>query len=102
MGDDTRYTTPYAGADLRKDAVIRIALQCIIEHGGEAQIADIHDAVEDRFPEGHALNKVGCATVSHYVNTDAVERGYVYPHDRSRPGWRITPEGREFVGSEGN
>lgn len=25
--------------------------------------------------------------------------GTIYPHDKARPGWRITPEGREFVSS---
>ncbi len=26
-----------------------------------------------------------------------MEAGYVYPHDPSKPGWRITPDGRAFV-----
>jgi hypothetical protein len=35
------------------------------------------------------------------VNRVAVEAGYLYPHDRAKPGWRITPEGREFAASGG-
>jgi hypothetical protein len=28
-----------------------------------------------------------------------VQAGYVYPHDKEKPGWRVTPEGREFAAS---
>lgn len=86
-------------AGLSGDDQIRIALQRIIERGGEAQMADIYDAVDDRLPEDCALSDQGRASLRFFVNRVAVQAGYVYPHDKSHPGWRITPEGREFVGS---
>jgi Restriction endonuclease len=87
-------------AGLSGDEQIRIALQRIIERGGEARMTDIYDAVEDRLrPTGCSLSEQGRHSLRFFVNRVAVQAGYVYPHDRANPGWRITPEGREFVRS---
>lgn len=87
-------------AGLSGDEQIRIALQRMIERGGEAQMPDIYDSVESRIrPRGFALSKQGRASLRFFVNRVAVQAGYVYPHDKDKPGWRITPEGREFAGS---
>ena len=32
----------------------------------------------------------------------AVETGYIHPYDKDHPGWRITPQGREYVASDLN
>ena len=48
---------------LTGDEQIRTALQRIIERGGEAQITDIYDAVEDRLlPTGCGLSRTFGAT----------------------------------------
>lgn len=87
-------------AGLSGDDQIRVALQRMIERGGEAQMPDIYEAVEARIrPKGFALSKQGRASLRFFVNTVAVQASYVYPHDKENPGWRITPEGREFAGS---
>ena len=87
-------------AGLSGDDQIRIALQRMIERGGEAQMPDIYEAVEARIrPNGFALSRQGRASLRFFVNRVAVQAGYVYPHDKANPGWRITPEGRDFVGS---
>ncbi len=87
-------------AGLSGDEQIRIALLRMIEHGGEAQMPDVYEAVESRIrPRGLALSKQGRASLRFFVNRVAVQAGYVYPHDKESPGWRITPEGREFLGS---
>lgn len=87
-------------AGLSGDEQIRIALQRMIERGGEVQMTDIYDAVEDRLrPTACGLSDQGRASLRFFVNRVAVQAGYVYPHDRAHPGWRITPEGREFVAS---
>ena len=87
-------------AGLSGDDQIRVALQRMIERGGEAQMPDIYEAVEARIrPKGFALSRQGRASLRFFVNRVAVQAGYVYPHDKENPGWRITPEGREFAGS---
>jgi hypothetical protein len=87
-------------AGLSGDEQIRVALRRIIERGGEAQMADLYDALEEQVrPLGFALSDQGRASLRFFVNRVAVEAGYVYPHDKNHPGWRISPEGREFAGS---
>jgi hypothetical protein len=99
MVNEVRHVTG-AEAGLSGDDQIGIALARIIDRGGEAQIKDIYEAVEDRIgPRGYSLSEQGRASLRRLVNTSAVQAGYIYPHDEARPGWRITPEGREFVAS---
>lgn len=99
MVDEVRRVTGF-DAGLSGDEQIRIALKRIIERGGEAQMPDINDAIEDRLrPKGCALSDQGRASLRFFVNRVAVQAGYIYPHDRDRPGWRITSKGQEFVGS---
>ena len=97
--NELKQTTGFE-AGLSGDEQIRVALQRVIERGGEAQMPDIYDALETRIrPMGFALSRQGRASLRFFVNKVAVQAGYVYPHDKDHPGWRITPEGREFVGS---
>ncbi|MBC7875948.1 MAG: restriction endonuclease [Anaerolineales bacterium] len=88
-------------AGLSGDAQIRIALQKIDSNGGVAQMPEIYSAVESRL-NGKRLSEQGKASLRRFVNYDAVQAGYLYPHDRNNPGWRITTEGREFVRSDEN
>lgn len=99
--NDLRQATG-SDAGFSGDEQIRIALQRIIERGGETQMADLYDAVNERLrPLGCVLSDQGRASLRFFVNRVAVEAGYVYPHDRANPGWRITPEGREFAAAAG-
>jgi hypothetical protein len=88
-----------SSAGLTSDEQIRIALQSIIDNGGIAQMPDIYQAVEKRL-NGLTLSPQGKASLRKLVNTTAVQAGYIYPHDPALPGWRATPEGKEFLGSE--
>ncbi len=90
-----------AEVGLSGDAQIRIALQKIDSNGGVAQTSEIYAAVESQL-SGEKLSEQGKASLRKYINTDAVRAGYLYPHDTNNPGWRITPEGREFVKSDEN
>ncbi len=86
-------------AGLSGDEQIRIALKRIMDLGGEAQMADLYEAVEEHLrPRGFTLSEQGRASLRFFVNKVAVQAGYIYPHDKNHPGWRITPEGREFAG----
>jgi hypothetical protein len=56
-------------AGLSGDDQIRIALQRMIERGGEAQMPDIYEAVEARLrSKGFALSKQGRASLRFFVN----------------------------------
>ncbi len=87
-----------AEAGINGDSQVRIALQTIIANDGVAQMRQIYKAVEAKLMEqGFRLSDQGKATLRYYVNGVAVKAGYIYPHDKKNPGWRITPQGREFI-----
>lgn len=100
ISNDSPELKPVTGADakLSGDKQIRIALQFIAEHGGKAQMRDIYGAVEAVMkPEGFRLSKQGQDSLRYFINTVAVNAGYLYPHDRQSPGWRLTEQGQEFL-----
>lgn len=97
MPTDGEVTAAQAG--LSGDDQIRIALETIEANGGIAEMSQIYQAVERRL-NGATLSIQGKASLRRLVNSDAVQAGYIYPHDSSSPGWRITTEGREFLRSE--
>lgn len=78
---------------------IRIALQAILNNGGMALMASLYEAVEQHM-HGAKLSEQGKASLRKYINTVAMKAGLVFPHDPESPGWRITPAGREFLGTE--
>src|SRR4051794_40120308 len=93
----TRQVTGFE-AGLSGDDQIRLVLQEILRRGGEAQMRDLYEAVETVLsPRGMSLSEQGKASLRRCVNTVAVQAGYVYPHDPTSPGWRITAEGRAFA-----
>lgn len=85
-----------AEAGLSLDDQVTLALRAIAAQGGSAPIQAIYDAVEQAIPN-HALSDQGKASLRRIVNSYAVKAHYVYPYDKNNPGWRITPEGREFL-----
>jgi hypothetical protein len=87
-----------AEADINGDEQVKIALQTIASHVGIAQMQQIYAAVNEKLREnGYQLSKQGEASLRFYVNRVAVKAGYIYSHDKKNPGWRITPQGREFL-----
>lgn len=83
-------------AGLSADDQILIGLRAMVDHDGIATMQQIYDATEARL-NGQYLSDQGRASLRRLINSAAVQAGFVYPHDRNNPGWRITPEGREFV-----
>lgn len=91
---------PIKGTDagLSGDEQVRIALTAIAEKGGVAQMSDIYAALEAALnPNGYTLSEQGRASLRFFVNKVAVEAGYLHPHDKDSPGWRLTSQGREFL-----
>lgn len=88
-------------AGLTGDQQIRLALQRIAESGGMSQMGDLYAAIEEKInPAGYTLSDQGRASLRFFINRVAVEAGYVHPHDKDSPGWRITAKGRELLASE--
>ncbi len=85
-----------AGAGLSGDDQIRIALQRMIDNGGQASMEEIYRAVEAQM-SGYVLSLQGKASLRSFINKTAIARKHVYPYDRKEQGWRITPEGRHYV-----
>lgn len=91
---------PVKGTDagLSGDDQVRIALGAIAERGGVAQMSDIYNAVDAVLKlKGFILSEQGRASLRFFVNKVAVEAGYLHPHDKESPGWRLTSQGREFL-----
>jgi len=88
-----------AEAGLAGNDQILIALQTIEQLGGIAEISDIYAAIEEKM-DGPSLSDQGKASLRRLVNSNAVQAGYLYTHDPENPGWRITPEGREYLSSD--
>lgn len=85
-----------AEAGLTLDDQTVLALQAIENAGGLADIQAIYSIVEQAM-QGNSLSEQGKASLRRIVNTYAVKAGFIQAFDRSNPGWRITPEGREFL-----
>jgi 5-methylcytosine-specific restriction endonuclease McrA len=83
-----------AEAGLTVDEQIDIALHVIAKMGGTAKMNDIKRAVGRRLGED-TLSKQGADSLRRLVNTDAVRKGYIQPHDKENPGWRMTPAGEQ-------
>jgi hypothetical protein len=93
---------PVTGAEagLTGDDQIRIALEAVTNRGGVSKMHDIYEAVESALkPKGFTLSEQGKASLRTYINREAVEAGYLHPHDKDSPGWRLTAQGREFLAS---
>ncbi len=83
-------------ASLTGDDQIKIALQKMIINGGKTSIEDIYQAVEEHM-NGYVLSEQGKASLRTFINRDAVEKDYVHPYDSQKPGWYITPRGRQYI-----
>jgi len=95
--DNEKFSTGFE-AGLTGEEQIKIALQSIIANNGKADMQQIYKAVESRM-EGVHLSEQGKSSLRFFVNKVAVKAGYVYPYDKKEPGWRITPEGKEYLNS---
>ena len=87
-----------AQAGLSADDQIRIALETIVAHGEMATMQQIYQAADARLSP-QRLSEQGRASLRRLVNNVAVEAGYIYPHDPQNPGWRITADGKLFLGT---
>jgi len=86
-----------AEAGMSSERQIQIALQVMIDLGGEAKTNHLYEAVNRYMPSGKQLSQQGKDTLRSLINREAVDRGFVEPHDADKPGWRITPEGRSYI-----
>lgn len=85
-------------AGLSGDEQIKIALKTIVENSDIAEMKLIYSAVNEQLKKDNKeLSEQGKANLRFYVNKVAVKAGFIYPHDKENPGWRITPEGKEFI-----
>jgi hypothetical protein len=99
MTDLTEATGFEAG--LSGDQQVLIALNEIVAKGGTASMTDLYVPLERWLNEkGQTLSSQGKASYRFFVNKVAVEAGYLYAYDKDDPGWRITPQGREYVNAD--
>ena len=92
-------------AGLSSETQIKIALKTMADNNGSAKMPAIYAAVEQEMRSLRGLKDLdlseqGRASLRTYINRTAFQAGYVYPHDSKIDGWRITPEGKEFLESQ--
>ncbi len=86
-------------AGLSGEEQVAIAVKFIASQNGEAQMKELYSVLE-RSMKGAKLSDQGKASFRFFVNKVAVKAGLIYPHDKSNPGWRLTPAGKDFAQSE--
>ncbi len=85
-------------AGLSGDEQILLVLRELVRRGGQAKTGELYPAVEIVLnTKGFTLSEQGKSSLRFFINKVAVEAGYIHPHDRSNPGWRITDAGRDAV-----
>jgi hypothetical protein len=86
-----------AEAGLNSQRQIEIALQALVQAGGQATVLEIYTAIE-RYMSGAVLSRQGRDTLRSLLNRDAVKQGFIHPSDGSHK-WHITDQGRTKVAS---
>jgi hypothetical protein len=89
-------TAAQVGLDTERQ--IQIALQEIVDRGGEAKSDQLYEAIERNMPADIVLSQQGRDTFCELLNREAVRQGYIKPPAPNRPGWRITASGRDYIG----
>jgi len=91
-----------AQAKLKKDEVYQIVFSAAIKKGAPLEITEIYDLINERLSiDDMCLSTQGKASLRALINNTAVQEGYIFPHDKSNPGWRITPEAKELIIEQG-
>ena len=67
-----------------------------IARRGVADMQELYAVVEEEITPDR-LSDQGRASLRFFVNRVAVQKGYMLPHDRENPGWRLTTKGRELA-----
>lgn len=98
LSDDAGAQTQMTGAEagLNGEDQVRIALQAMVDRGGQATVPQIYAAVEAHM-EGAILSQQGKDSLRTFINRNAVNKGYVHPYDGKNPVWRITDAGRAWL-----
>jgi hypothetical protein len=89
-----------ADAGLNTDRQIQIALQAIVDNGGQASALQLYDAIERYFPVAARLSQQGRDSIRSVMALNAVQNGYAQDCDSDNTAWRITEKGRAFIETE--
>ena len=88
-----------AEAGITKEQQYELIFKAILENG-VISTDEIYTLINNVLKKNNqTLSTQGKATLRALINNKAVKDGYIYPHDRENPGWRLTPDGRELVSS---
>jgi hypothetical protein len=92
----------YKAAGLTKEDVYTLVFTEILKDPGGLDTKEIYDIVNNKLKEkSQTLSNQGKATLRNLLSKYAVLEGYVYPHDKDNPNWRLTNAGRQLVENQG-
>ncbi len=91
MKNVTGFEAGHSGEDQ-----LKIALKYLVDNNGLAQMKDLYSALEKHL-NGNILSTQGKASFRFFINKVAVQAGFIHPHEKENPGWRITNEGIDYI-----
>lgn len=86
-----------ADVGLNDERQIQIALQAIVDHGGQASASQLYAAIERYFPVDRTLSPQGRDLLLSLMSGEALQKNYVEDRDGQGALWHITEQGRNFL-----
>jgi len=96
-------TVTTAEAGLKKSDIYEIVFKAAMQPDSILEMSDIYNLVNAELGKHqNTLSDQGKASLRRLINSVAVAEGFIFPHDKSHPGWRITPEARNLIAVQGS
>jgi hypothetical protein len=92
----------YKEAGLTKEDVYTLIFTEMLKNPVGLEIKEIYNIVNSKLEQNsQVLSEQGKATLRNLINKYAVLEGYVYPHDKDNPNWRLTNAGKGLIENQG-
>jgi hypothetical protein len=92
----------YTEAGLTKENVYTLVFSEMLKNPNGLETKEIYDIINAKLEEkSQTLSDQGKATLRNLINKYAVLEGYIHPHDKDNPNWRLTNAGRQLVENQG-
>jgi hypothetical protein len=92
----------YTEAGLTKENVYTLIFTEMVKNDNGLEIKEIYEIINNKLAENsQILSEQGKATLRNLINKYAVMEGYVFPHDKNHPNWRLTNAGKDLIENQG-
>jgi hypothetical protein len=92
----------YKEASLTKENVYSLIFAEMIKYPDGIDTKEIYEIINKKLSvNSQILSDQGKATLRNLINKYAVLEGFIYPHDKDNPKWRLTIEGKKLIEQQG-